>query len=136
MPHHYRLDSPHALEDIGIQLSIDDFGTGYSNLAQLRKLPIKRLKIDRSFIQDIETNSNARGIVDTVMAMARTLDMTVVAEGAETDAQAVYLAELGCDYLQGWWLARGLPPAELETWLSGFRPTLPGHVKSVRERLT
>ena len=130
------LDVLHALEAIGIQLSIDDFGTGYSNLAQLRQLPIKRLKIDRSFIQDIETNSNARGIVDTVMAMARTLDMTVVAEGAETDAQAVYLAELGCDYLQGWWLARGLPPAELETWLSGFRPTLPGHVKSVRERLT
>ncbi|MBV8125689.1 MAG: EAL domain-containing protein, partial [Paucibacter sp.] len=94
------------LSQIGVYLSIDDFGTGYSSLAYLRQLPARQLKIDRSFINDIESSKDARAIVDAVIKLAHALDLIVVAEGVETDGQRAILEKLNCDELQGFLFAR------------------------------
>ncbi|MFZ1537069.1 MAG: EAL domain-containing protein, partial [Chromatiaceae bacterium] len=94
----------------GFDLSIDDFGTGESSLARLKELPVGTLKIDRSFVRDLETNENDRSIVRTMIAMTRTLGKEALAEGVETDAQMRFLIEAGCDAVQGYWFSRPLPP--------------------------
>jgi diguanylate cyclase (GGDEF)-like protein/PAS domain S-box-containing protein len=90
-----------ALKGLGLTLAIDDFGTGYSSLAYLRRLPIDVLKIDRSFVTESELDANGLAIVKTILALGRTLGMTVVAEGVETQKQALLLRRLGCHQLQG-----------------------------------
>lgn len=90
------------LKKVGVKISIDDFGTGYSSLAYLKQLPIDRLKIDRSFIQDLATDASDAAIVTTIISMARSLGMEVVAEGVETREQASILHNHGCDLLQGY----------------------------------
>jgi diguanylate cyclase (GGDEF)-like protein len=104
------------LRAMGVSLAIDDFGTGYSNLALLRRLEFDRLKIDRSFISGIEIDENARMIVSTILAMARTMQVEVVAEGIETSRQATILTAAGCAILQGFLYSQALPVAELEAW--------------------
>lgn len=104
------------LAAIGVQLSIDDFGTGYSSLSYLRKLPASQLKIDRSFVQDLDKSSDARAIVEAVVRLAHALDLCVVAEGVETRAQQDILLALGCDELQGFLLARPMPADALLDW--------------------
>ncbi len=94
----------------GFVLSIDDFGTGESSLARLKELPVGTLKIDRSFVRDLETNENDRAIVRTMIAMTRTLGKEALAEGVETDAQMRFLIEAGCDAIQGYWFSPPLPP--------------------------
>jgi EAL domain-containing protein (putative c-di-GMP-specific phosphodiesterase class I) len=106
-----------GLARMGIFLSIDDFGTGYSSLGYLRRLPAKQLKIDRSFVQDLETSQDARAIVDAVVQLAHALGLKVVAEGVETDGQRTILIALGCDELQGYLFARPMPAAELLDWM-------------------
>jgi len=110
------------LSRIGVFLSIDDFGTGYSSLAYLRQLPARQLKIDRSFVQDIEANEDARAIVDAVIKLAHALGLAVVAEGVETDGQRAILEMLQCDELQGFLFARPMPALQLRNWLLGERP--------------
>lgn len=100
----------------GITVSIDDFGTGYSNLLMLSVLPAKELKIDKSFVSSMLENEKSRKLVETIINIARTMEMTVVAEGIETEEQQVALAELGCDYLQGFLFSRPLPPEQVP-WL-------------------
>lgn len=100
----------------GITVSIDDFGTGYSNLLMLSVLPAKELKIDKSFISSMLDNSKNRKLVETIVTIARTMEMNVVAEGIETQQQREILTELGCDYLQGYLFSRPLP-AEQIPWL-------------------
>ncbi|MBX9833932.1 MAG: EAL domain-containing protein, partial [Burkholderiaceae bacterium] len=95
-----------TLNRLGVLLSIDDFGTGYSSLSYLRQLPAKQLKIDRSFILDIDHSADARSIVDAVIKLAHALGLSVVAEGVETAAQRDILLELGCDEMQGYLFAR------------------------------
>jgi diguanylate cyclase (GGDEF)-like protein len=95
----------HALKALGVRVAIDDFGTGYSSLAYLRHLPIDLLKIDRSFVAESELDANGLAIVKTILALGRTLGLTVVAEGVETQSQAVLLRKLGCDQLQGFLFA-------------------------------
>jgi EAL domain-containing protein (putative c-di-GMP-specific phosphodiesterase class I) len=98
-----------ALGELGIALAIDDFGTGYSSLAYLQQFSVSYLKIDRSFIVDVDHDPQRRALVAAVVNMARTLDIEPVAEGVETEAQLRALIELGCDLAQGYHLGR---PAE------------------------
>ncbi|MFG6442350.1 putative bifunctional diguanylate cyclase/phosphodiesterase [Roseateles sp. LKC17W] len=104
------------LGELGVSLSIDDFGTGYSSLAYLRRLPVSQLKIDRSFIQDLETSADARAIVNAVIELAHALGLEVVAEGVETEGQADVLRAKRCDKLQGFLFARPMPAQELARW--------------------
>jgi diguanylate cyclase (GGDEF)-like protein len=115
----------HAFEGlarIGVFLSIDDFGTGYSSLSYLRQLPAKQLKIDRSFVSDIEHSGDARAIVSAVVQLAHALGLRVVAEGVETDGQRAILMDLRCDELQGFFFARPMPADALMAWAEGQRP--------------
>lgn len=105
-----------AFNHAGITVSIDDFGTGYSNLLMLSVLPAKELKIDKSFVTSMLENEKSRKLVETIISIARTMEMTVVAEGIETDEQQAILTSLGCDYLQGYLFSRPLP-AEQVPWL-------------------
>ncbi|WP_320726328.1 putative bifunctional diguanylate cyclase/phosphodiesterase [Enterobacter sp. 118C5] len=105
-----------AFNRAGITVSIDDFGTGYSNLLMLSVLPAKELKIDKSFVASMLENEKSRRLVETIINIARTMEMTVVAEGIETDEQQAILTSLGCDYLQGYLFSRPLP-AEQVPWL-------------------
>ncbi|WP_432405862.1 sensor domain-containing protein [Wukongibacter sp. M2B1] len=98
------------LRDIGVKLSIDDFGTGFSSLSQLNKLCISKLKIDRSFIRDINIDSNNTAIVSTIIAIARKLKLNVVAEGVETREQLDYLNMENCDMVQGYFYSPPVPP--------------------------
>jgi diguanylate cyclase len=113
------------LRDMGIAIAMDDFGTGYSNLALLKRLQFDRLKIDRSFVSDIETYEDARTIVSTILAMAQTFGYDVVAEGVENEAQAAILEAGGCHALQGYLIARPMPLAEFDSWRAGKISTAP-----------
>ena len=105
------------LSRIGVYLSIDDFGTGYSSLSYLRQLPARQLKIDRSFVADIEVRPDARAIVGAVIQLAHQLGLRVVAEGVETEGQRDILLVLQCDELQGYLLARPMAVEALDDWL-------------------
>lgn len=106
-----------ALHAMGITLSIDDFGTGYSSLAYLRKLPVSELKIDRSFVMQMAENRGDRKIVQSVIDLAHTLDMQVVAEGIEDERILDMLVAMGCDFGQGYYIARPMPVEALGDWL-------------------
>lgn len=111
-----------GLARIGVFLSIDDFGTGYSSLSYLRQLPARQLKIDRSFIKDLQTSGDARAVVDAVVRLAHALGLRVVAEGVETEGQRDVLLALGCDELQGYLFARPMPASSLVDWVMGQKP--------------
>jgi len=99
----------HELDKLGIEVLLDDFGTGYSSLRYLQKLPIKTLKIDRSFIQDINNNREQEAIIKTIVAMANNLRMGIIAEGVEQKNQQLFLQELGCFNIQGYLHSRPVP---------------------------
>ncbi len=104
---------------VGVHISIDDFGTGYSSLANMRKLPANELKIDRGFVLDLVTNEEARKVARSVVDLAKSLGLQVVAEGVETDAQFQILREFGCDHVQGYLFARPMAAKALGHWASG-----------------
>jgi diguanylate cyclase (GGDEF)-like protein/PAS domain S-box-containing protein len=101
------------LKELGVSLAIDDFGTGYSSLSYLRRFPLDTLKIDRSFVHDIDTDQGAAGIATAIIAMGRRLGLRVVAEGVETPAQFAFLKQHGCHDAQGFLFSRPVPISEL-----------------------
>ena len=108
-----------AVRKLGVTVSLDDFGTGYSSLAYLTRLPVDRIKIDKSFVQDLtakETRRQARAMIEAMVALARALGMRTVAEGIETEAQWVLVKELGCDAVQGYFIGKPGPAARIEPY--------------------
>jgi diguanylate cyclase (GGDEF)-like protein len=110
------------LRAMGVNLAIDDFGTGYSSLSHLKRLPVKRLKVDRSFVEGLPDDEEDRAITSLIVAMANSLGYEVVVEGVETQAQLVFLARCGCDYIQGYYFSRPVPADELLVLLFGWQP--------------
>ena len=106
----------HGLDKTGVHIAIDDFGTGHSSLAYLRRMPADELKIDRSFVMDLETSEDARKVARAVVNLAKSLDLKVVAEGVETEAQNRILREFGCDQLQGFLFAKPMSAKALAVW--------------------
>jgi diguanylate cyclase (GGDEF)-like protein len=114
-----------ALKALGVQLSVDDFGTGYSSLAHLTRFPVDVLKVDRSFVQDIESDPQQAAITRSIISLARNLDLEVIAEGVENAAQLDYLVGYGCDQVQGYYFSRPVPARQFETLLREWKPALP-----------
>jgi len=110
----YCIDSLFGVRELGIRMALDDFGTGYSSLAQLKRLPINYIKIDKSFIKNLSRTTEDKIIVRTIINMAHNLGLYVIAEGIETKAQRDVLIELGCDYGQGFYFAEPLDPVDVE----------------------
>ena len=106
------------LKNMGVRISLDDFGTGYSSLTYLRKLPVETLKIDKTFIDMITADAHSVNLIGSIINMAHTLNMTVVAEGVETEQQLRYLADNGCDLIQGYLYSRPVPEAEAIRFLN------------------
>ncbi|ARD43556.1 EAL domain-containing protein [Colwellia sp. PAMC 21821] len=124
------MDSPQkAIETMlqiramGIHLSLDDFGTGYSSLAYLKKFPLNTLKIDKAFVDDIETSEQGRNMVATIVTIAHNLGMQVVAEGVETNQQLSFLSGLRCEQLQGYLYSKPLPEGDFQKYLLSFQIT-------------
>ena len=113
------IDKMHQLRTKGVRFSVDDFGTGYSSLAYLTRLPLHQLKIDQSFVRNLGSRPSDDVIVQTIIGMGRNLDLEVIAEGVETEAQKAILAGHGCDLYQGYLLARPMPVADFERSLGG-----------------
>ncbi len=106
-----------AFARLGVRLAIDDFGTGHSSLSYLRRLDVDTLKIDRSFVTEIPHDAEDCAIATAILALGKSLQMKVVAEGVETQEQAAFLRDLGCTEMQGWLLSRAQPAAQMATWL-------------------
>jgi diguanylate cyclase (GGDEF)-like protein/PAS domain S-box-containing protein len=111
----------HQLKSLGLSISVDDFGTGYSSLAYLRLFPLDQLKIDRSFIKDMTDQPQSIAIVQSIIALARNLNLQTVSEGVETVEQREFLRSAGCDLLQGFLLSRPLPPSDLLDFVKHHR---------------
>src|SRR5512139_1542767 len=105
-----------ALKARGIGFSLDDFGTGYSSLAYLKRLPLDEIKIDQSFVRDVLTDPNDASIAHSILALGQSLNLAVVAEGVETEAQRAFLDGHGCQAYKGYLCNKPQPPALFEAW--------------------
>jgi diguanylate cyclase (GGDEF)-like protein len=117
------IDMMQALHDAGFQLAMDDFGTGYSSLSYLKRFPIQKVKIDRSFISDLENDDDSKSIARAIIQMSHSLGLDVLAEGVETEAQLRYLQDDKCDYVQGYYTGRPMPASQfIETFMVKANP--------------
>ena len=124
--HDEAMDALYALREIGVSIAVDDFGTGFSSLRYLRQLPVNTVKLDGSFIADIDSSPEALAFVRSIVGLGTALSLYTVAEGIERPAQLAALRRLGCAYGQGYHLARPLPEAELIPWLAAQAPAAVG----------
>ncbi len=113
----------HRLKDIGTRIAIDDFGTGYSSMGHLRALPIDAIKVDQMFVKEIAQGKGGM-FVETIIALSKRLGVETIAEGVETEEQAFFLRNLGCNDAQGWLYAKAMPLNELRTWLLNHKKNL------------
>jgi EAL domain-containing protein (putative c-di-GMP-specific phosphodiesterase class I) len=111
-----------AIKALGVRLAIDDFGTGYSSLAHLKRFPIDTLKVDRSFIREIPQDAEDRAIAEAIIAMGKTLSLTVVAEGVETPEQQAFLSERSCDEMQGYYFSTPVAAVDFAALLRKHLP--------------
>jgi EAL domain-containing protein (putative c-di-GMP-specific phosphodiesterase class I) len=111
------LDVIARISELGISFSLDDFGTGYSSLAQLRQLPVRALKIDRSFIANMTDSEEDANIVRSTIQLGHSLKLRVIAEGIETPEHLEELTDFGCDVAQGFHLSRPIPPDQIVAWI-------------------
>ena len=107
------LSTLRALKELGVQISMDDFGTGYSSLGNLRSFPFDKIKIDKSFVSEVERNQDSAAIVRAVLGLGRSLGMSTCAEGVETREQLECLQSEGCTMVQGFFYSRPRPPSEI-----------------------
>ena len=111
------------IKEMGVRLALDNFGTGYSSLAQIRHFPIDTLKVDRSFIRNLPQDSKDKAITEAIIAMGKTLSLTVVAEGVETQAQEDFLREHICDEMQGFYFSKPIAPDKFADLLRNHDPS-------------
>jgi EAL domain-containing protein (putative c-di-GMP-specific phosphodiesterase class I) len=116
----------HELRKLGIQVALDDFGTGYSSLSYLRSFPFDKIKIDRSFIQDIANGAEPKAIVEAVANLAKSLKMASTAEGVETAQQREMLQSIGCTEMQGYLFSRARPANEIRQYFDQGKASLTG----------
>ncbi|MFK7874711.1 MAG: EAL domain-containing protein, partial [Paracoccaceae bacterium] len=112
------IENVKALSAAGFSIDLDDFGTEHASIANMRSFEVQRIKIDKSFVQDIETRPDQRRLVSAMVQLARSLDVEVLAEGVETGAEIEILSELGCNQVQGYFFARPMEYEQSLTWLS------------------
>jgi diguanylate cyclase (GGDEF)-like protein len=117
------LGSLESLVSYGVHLSLDDFGTGYSSLSYLQRLPVTAVKVDKSFVEPLLSDDTARAIVRSVVELAHSLHLSVIAEGVDSAAVAEQLTALGCDALQGFYIASPMSPVALEAWMAAHSPS-------------
>lgn len=110
----------YQLKELGVQIAVDDFGTGYSSLSYLTKFQVDFIKIDRSFVMDLNTNPRNHALCEAMISMAHTLNILVVAEGVETEEQLTSLRDMGCDYVQGYFFSKPLPAKDFEAFALNF----------------
>jgi EAL domain-containing protein (putative c-di-GMP-specific phosphodiesterase class I) len=118
----YTIDTINELKALGISFSIDDFGTGYSSLNYLNRLPVDELKIDQSFVRNISDSPENAVIVDTIIIMARQLNLEIVAEGVESETELDYLKKRQCDYFQGYYFSKPIPFDDFLQLASSTKP--------------
>jgi predicted signal transduction protein with EAL and GGDEF domain len=119
------------LKALGVGVSLDDFGVGYSSLSYIHRLPINRIKIDRSFIKDIETEATCAAVVKTVIELCQNLKFSCVIEGMETEAQVRVARSLGCRLMQGYWFGKPMPAAEIPRFLRAAEVQHRGQVAAI-----
>jgi EAL domain-containing protein (putative c-di-GMP-specific phosphodiesterase class I) len=126
------LASLHSLRNMGVRVALDDFGTGYSSLSYLRSFPFDKIKIDRSFIEDLLAHKGATAIIKSITSLAEALGMETTAEGVESIDQLDILREQGCNQIQGYYFSRPVPEAQVTAMLAGSS-LLSGHAAEAQQ---
>jgi len=104
------------IKSLGVKVALDDFGTGYSSLSSLTSLPLDKLKVDQSFVRRIERDPACRAVTEAIIALGRSLRLSIHGEGIESENALLYLEEHGCNQAQGYWFSKPLPPADFVRW--------------------